>query len=1249
MEILCIKGCNIASLAKPFEIDFETGPLAGCGLFAITGKTGAGKSSLLDAMCLALYGDCPRLGSSGVNDLVPDPSGVPLSSTDARTLLRRGTAEGHATVRFRGRDGIDYEANWSVRRAHGKPTNRLQNADRALVRLSDGVVLENQVRRVNELVVELTGLTYEEFRRSVLLAQGDFDSFLSAKTSERAAILEKVTGTSLYREISKRVYVATQKAERAVSDLEIKLGEHQVLSDEERKVLEEQKAGIAKQRKQTAKSLKSIQADLEYYKALTEARDRLSKAESTCKTANQDWENAREDRALREEIRKSNSVRAEYRETVEARKLKSSAFDTLNEVKDKLTEANKVEKETRNTNAETKRVLEELEEQFKAFGPIWSKAEQLDAKITTALTEAQEADKKVISSQTDVSTKTAFLETKMAERDKLGTEIEQLQTAIEAEHAGTVLIEQWSVLEDRLTRRMQAARVHASAGATAEKLGKDIGVKLARKSELDELIKAHETTRKTHEEKIQKTTETRNALAEADPVGRLSRLTTGASTVGSLIELARRHDEAETAARNFARDIADKGEAIKRANTSNEAAQSALNDASSRISALEAPAELAEAAVSSEAQKLRRHLVDGQPCPVCQAIEHPVHAEGPAAELAQRLRGDLEKARKDRDEASTALVQCTASIETIERDRLQMEKSKGSAGKQALELKEEFCELAKTEAGGAVADRIPANVIGAKVVLRELSEKMKSWRIQLQSDCDALSKMDQEIEVLRRQVQTETDTLRTYRDERQVITDDTEVAEKEKLRAQDEVDAVLRTIGEIDLELGNRFGMLDLDGADIGSNGDQVLKALAERREAHQRNLEAMKKSETSKADLTGAIAIDEAALITAKATLSEANKTNLARIKAHSDLMLERSQLLGGQETGPHRTAFNERRKKAAEEREKTAEAHSSAEKLKYGLEAEKRSGETILLKAETRLETAEAELNAASQKIAISPERLEYLLSKPMDEVTQLEERISTLEKHRLASQETVKTRQTDIEAIILPRVDAQEDGSLGESLKSLQTRKVKVTAYDEESQKKEQDYTSQLRVDMDAKIRQAAIVTLIDEARQVRDTWAAVNDTVGSANGDKFSQIAQEVTLSILVEQANDHLEGIKPRYRLALGEGKLSLHVVDEDMAGEIRSTRSLSGGERFLVSLALALALSSVGGSGAISGTLFIDEGFGTLDAESLDLAIDALEALQAQGRMVGVISHVQAMKDRIPMQVRIEAQGDGSSEVVIAA
>ncbi|MGO4855353.1 SbcC/MukB-like Walker B domain-containing protein [Phaeovulum sp. W22_SRMD_FR3] len=106
----------------------------------------------------------------------------------------------------------------------------------------------------------------------------------------------------------------------------------------------------------------------------------------------------------------------------------------------------------------------------------------------------------------------------------------------------------------------------------------------------------------------------------------------------------------------------------------------------------------------------------------------------------------------------------------------------------------------------------------------------------------------------------------------------------------------------------------------------------------------------------------------------------------------------------------------------------------------------------------------------------------------------------------------------------------------------------------------------------------------------------------------------------------------------------LHVIDQDMADETRSTRSLSSGERFLISLSLALALSGLGGRGALSETLFIDEGFGSLDAASLDMAIDALEALQGQGRTIGIISHVGAMKDRIPNQIRVRPAGPGRSE-----
>ena len=151
----------------------------------------------------------------------------------------------------------------------------------------------------------------------------------------------------------------------------------------------------------------------------------------------------------------------------------------------------------------------------------------------------------------------------------------------------------------------------------------------------------------------------------------------------------------------------------------------------------------------------------------------------------------------------------------------------------------------------------------------------------------------------------------------------------------------------------------------------------------------------------------------------------------------------------------------------------------------------------------------------------------------------------------------------------------------------------------------------------------------ARNVASVWKAVNAAVGSRNGDRFQRFAQGVTLDLLVELANNHLRVLKPRYRIRRAVGQeLGLHVVDLDMGEEVRSTRSLSGGERFLVSLALALALSGLEGRQSFVDTLFVDEGFGSLDAESLDIAIDALETLQGHGRTVGVISHVDRYQVR---------------------
>ena len=165
---------------------------------------------------------------------------------------------------------------------------------------------------------------------------------------------------------------------------------------------------------------------------------------------------------------------------------------------------------------------------------------------------------------------------------------------------------------------------------------------------------------------------------------------------------------------------------------------------------------------------------------------------------------------------------------------------------------------------------------------------------------------------------------------------------------------------------------------------------------------------------------------------------------------------------------------------------------------------------------------------------------------------------------------------------------------------------------------------------------------------DNWRKLNDLFGSADGAKFKLIAQGYTLDILLGYANSHLRNITHRYVLErVNEYSLSLQVIDLDMLSEVRSVHSLSGGESFLISLSLALGLSSLSSNKMRIESLFIDEGFGSLDADTLGVAMDALEKLQTQGRKIGVISHVAEMSERIGTQIKVVKQSNGKSIIII--
>jgi exonuclease SbcC len=188
--------------------------------------------------------------------------------------------------------------------------------------------------------------------------------------------------------------------------------------------------------------------------------------------------------------------------------------------------------------------------------------------------------------------------------------------------------------------------------------------------------------------------------------------------------------------------------------------------------------------------------------------------------------------------------------------------------------------------------------------------------------------------------------------------------------------------------------------------------------------------------------------------------------------------------------------------------------------------------------------------------------------------------------------------------------------------------------------------LNINTERKAQFGAQQQAIDAQQRELERWDTLHALIGSADGKKFRNFAQGLTFELMIGHANRQLQKMSDRYLLVRdAEQPLELNVIDNYQAGEIRSTKNLSGGESFLISLALALGLSGMASRNVRVDSLFLDEGFGTLDEEALETALDTLSGLQQEGKLIGVISHVQALKDRIATRIEIQPLSGGRSRI----
>ncbi len=312
MRILAIRGADLASLAGPFSVELDRPPLDRAGLFAIAGPTGSGKSTLLDALCLALYDRVPRLeGSAGPPiGRADEDEAVRIRAHDVRGLLRRGAGEGFAEVEFIGRDGRRWRARWEVRRARGRASGRFQDQQMSLVDAATDEPGGRTKTEVLDAIAERVGLSYDQFRRSVLLAQGEFAAFLKASAADRAGLLERLTGTELYGRVSIAAHERARLEAAELAALEIRLADTAPLPDEQRAALESRRKAASAALVDARKAETAARAAVEWHRNRARLAAAAAQAETEAAAARAAWDGAADRRAELEATRAAETLRS---------------------------------------------------------------------------------------------------------------------------------------------------------------------------------------------------------------------------------------------------------------------------------------------------------------------------------------------------------------------------------------------------------------------------------------------------------------------------------------------------------------------------------------------------------------------------------------------------------------------------------------------------------------------------------------------------------------------------------------------------------------------------------------------------------------------------------------------------------------------------------------------------------------------------------------------------------------------------
>ncbi len=1232
MRILHIRFKNLNSLVGEWDIDLTHPAFLSDGIFAITGPTGAGKTTILDAICLALYGRTPRL--------------IRVTKSE-NEIMSRQTGECFAEVTFE-TDAGRFRCHWSQWRARKRPNGDLQPPRHEISDAVSGRVLESNIRGVAGQVEAATGMDFDRFTRSMLLAQGGFAAFLQAAPDQRAPILEQLTGTEIYSALSMRVHERVVEERKHLETLEAELaGIHLLDEEEERRLNADLTAHIAKASELAGQSERTQQALL-WLDGIRRLQTELAALEEQRRSVLDRIEAFRPDHHRLERANKALELAGEFAGIASLRKAHAQDARQREACRNALPacETALQQAETAFNAAEVERgrcrtVREQGFTITRAVRDIDIKRQEKDAALATLRRELADRDAAFANARSRLDELNRQYETARA---ALANVLDDLRRT----DADRGLVENLSALRTRfglLHKQEQARREKerfaaeaASRLREADKGHADLSAaQEQRRQELARLEQAAERHRRTLE-----------TLLDGQDVSAWHARRMEATMRCGLLDKAEEAFREAAASRETLRELARQRETLVRHEAENTQRLQILQNETRR---LDAERERLEAALSDlnrrqAFEEARRHLYDGEPCPLCGATEHPFVRDTPPPDPDGTKEAlDAVKVRQKQTAEKLSAVQADLSGRLREREWLAERHAKETdalAGHEerarnalerltpdALPAPREQTGQASNPADGLSAIQTWREANGAALqraerVLQQAEQADKAFR-SAKTDLDAAREASARLEL----------DLQTAAHRKEAAEREIERAESERLDVSEQY-AALRQAA---LEAVRPYGADVPEQAEPKDWAESLLRTLTDRRDQW---LAREKRRETLQSAITE----------------QELGRQHLAAQLRERDA--ERARL---RETGRALTA--ERDALLRDRRERLGDGNP---------EAEERRLDALVADAEKRLETVRRTVETARQRLAGEKSTLDALdrgMAERLAQLAPLEEdfrlrlfasgfadetdyREATLPEEArnalLQREQALLTERTELEARLKDKA-----GQLAAERERQVTDRPReeldeTLAELRDAFRAEQEAVGSLR----QKLRDNQMVKLahrerteaVEAQRRECRRWNDLHDLIGSADGKKYRNFVQVLTFEIMIEHANRQLRRMTDRYLLLRdADQPLELDVIDNYQAGEIRSTKNLSGGESFIVSLALALGLSQMASKTVRVDSLFLDEGFGTLDEDTLDTALDTLAGLHRDGKLIGVISHVQALKERIGTQIQV-SPGTGGRSVI---